>query len=178
MERFSQGDVYKRHLLKKQEIHAIYLWLCLISLEQAFRFLQLNRRPNGMVEMKLICVISSPGQIALIKPVWNRPLFKKSERTTIPRLSRKATWEWDLFLDPCAGRRNYNKLCRCYTRSCKQSFRTIREVRFILIYSFFNIGSCRIARSPIGQAIYQKNDPPHFAHRPFPENCRRQLFRC
>ena len=43
----------------------------------------------------------------------------------MPRLSKKAKREWDLFLDPGTGRRSYNELCRRCTRSCKQSFRAI-----------------------------------------------------
>ena len=43
----------------------------------------------------------------------------------MPRLSKKAKREWDLFLDPCTGRRSYNELCRRCTHSCKQSFRAI-----------------------------------------------------
>ena len=50
---------------------------------------------------------------------------ENQEVITIPRLSKKAKQEWDLFLDPSTGRRSYNELCRRCTHSCKQSFRAI-----------------------------------------------------
>ena len=40
----------------------------------------------------------------------------------MPRLSKKAKHEWSVFILTRAGRRTYNKLCRKYTRSCKQSY--------------------------------------------------------
>ena len=44
----------------------------------------------------------------------------RSEVITIPRLSKKAKREWDLFLDLSTGRRSYNELCRrCTTLASK-----------------------------------------------------------
>ena len=43
----------------------------------------------------------------------------------MPRMSKKAKLEWDFFLNPNTGRKNYNLLCRRCLRECKQSYRTV-----------------------------------------------------
>jgi len=37
----------------------------------------------------------------------------------MPRMSKKAKLEWDFFLNPNTGRKNYNPLCRRCLRDCK-----------------------------------------------------------
>lgn len=44
---------------------------------------------------------------------------------TMPRLSKKATQEWDFFINPETGRRTYNSLCRKCKNKCKQSYKAI-----------------------------------------------------
>ena len=41
----------------------------------------------------------------------------------MPRLSKKAKLEWNLYIDPTTGRRRYNELCRRCRCDCMQSYR-------------------------------------------------------
>ena len=43
----------------------------------------------------------------------------------MPRMSKRIKWEWELFINPKTGRKNYNDLCRKCLRQCKQSYRVI-----------------------------------------------------
>ena len=43
----------------------------------------------------------------------------------MPRMSKRNKREWELFINPKTGRKNYNDLCRKCLRQCKQSFRVI-----------------------------------------------------
>ena len=41
----------------------------------------------------------------------------------MPRMSKKDKLYWAFFIDPATGRRKFNRICRCCTHSCMQSFR-------------------------------------------------------
>jgi len=41
----------------------------------------------------------------------------------MPRMSKKAKLEWEFFLNPDTGRKNYNQLWRRCLKDCKQSYR-------------------------------------------------------
>ena len=43
----------------------------------------------------------------------------------MPRMSKRNKREWELFINPKTGRKNYNDLCRKCLRQCKQSYRVI-----------------------------------------------------
>lgn len=43
----------------------------------------------------------------------------------MPRLSKKARWEWNFFISPKTGRRTYNDRCRKCSNACKQSFKAV-----------------------------------------------------
>lgn len=43
----------------------------------------------------------------------------------MPRMSKRNKREWELFINPRTGRKNYNDLCRKCLRQCKQSYRVI-----------------------------------------------------
>ena len=43
----------------------------------------------------------------------------------MPRMSKRSKREWELFINPRTGRKNYNDLCRKCLRQCKQSYRVI-----------------------------------------------------
>lgn len=43
----------------------------------------------------------------------------------MPKMSKRNKREWELFINPMTGRKNYNDLCRKCLRQCKQSYRVI-----------------------------------------------------
>ena len=43
----------------------------------------------------------------------------------MPRMSKRNKRDWELFINPKTGRKNYNDLCRKCLRQCKQSYRVI-----------------------------------------------------
>ena len=43
----------------------------------------------------------------------------------MPRMSKREKKEWELFINPKTGRKNYNDLCRKCLRQCKQSYCTV-----------------------------------------------------
>ena len=43
----------------------------------------------------------------------------------MPRMSKRNKREWELFINPRTGRKNYNDLCRKCLQQCKQSYRVI-----------------------------------------------------